>query len=280
MLIFSIFSRLLCHGLFFVTLSCLFAEPVMASDDSARESLALPAEYGKIVYHRNGDNPQQVYIIGQGHRSAQTGLNGVDTVQIQSEIYRIGEWLIREKGVGLLLPEGFFQKTPNAPQATANREAVSFDNSTLHQKLADTRRFVNADMLLNASYHIRLAQVEDEVLYHNVGALLQQVRTDPRADIRELELIQEKRTAAMLQNIPNAVDAAFNCGEISNHKAMFTIGMTHLDELLRLLEPKDINPPAHVGAAPYTGLQLLERGYGVTVIVPQTLAKTYPLPLI
>jgi len=283
--IFQTLEHLLRQGLILVSMACVFAAPAAATGAVPINSPALPAEFGEIIFHREGENLQQVYIIGQSHRSSQTGLNGSDTVRVQSEIYRIGEWLIREKGVGLLLPEGFFQKTPKVPQAAVNREAFSFDNPTLHQKLADTRRFVNADMLLNASYNIRLAQVEDEVLYHNVSALLRQVRSNSLTDTCELELVQEKRTAAMLQNIPDAVENAFRCGEIDNRKAMFTIGMAHMPELLGYLAQGAIHQPASATSPDGQGdlhasLRLLEQGYGVTVILPRTLAETYPKRLL
>ncbi len=270
-LFFKTLTRTLRDGLILVALACLFTNQATASEPPEAAFPAFPAEYGEVVFHRVGENQQQVYIIGQSHRSSRTGLNGSDTVRVQSEIYRIGEWLIREKEVGLLLPEGFFQKTQKGPEAAIDRESFSFDNPTLHQKLSDTRRFVNADMLLNASYNIRLAQVEDEELYRNVGALLRQMRYHPLTDPCELELVQEQRTAVMLQNIPAAVEKAFGCGEIENRKAMFTIGMAHMPELLGFLE-KD-------NRTNYASLRLLDQGYGVTVILPRTLAETYPGPL-
>lgn len=272
---------LLRQGLIFVTLASLFAAPDVATAVVPVNSSLLPAEFGEIIFHREGENHLQVYIIGQSHRSPRTGLNGPDTVRVQSEIYRIGEWLIREKGVGLLLPEGFFQKTPKTPQAAVTREAFSFDNPTLYQKLADTRRFVNAGMLLNSSYSIALAQVEDEELYHSVGALLRQVGSQPLSDTCELQLVQERRTVAMLQNIPDAVENAFRCGEIDSRKAMFTIGMAHIPELLGYLAQGAIHQtavaPPHDGQGDlHASLRLLEQGYGITVILPRTLAETYP----
>ncbi len=274
-------KRLLWHALFLGTLACVVADPAAATEGADSDSPGLPAEYGQIVYQRGGDTLQQLYIIGQSHRSAQTGRNGSDTVRVQSEIYRIGEWLIREKQVGLLLPEGFFQKQPANPRTAVDREPFSFDTPTLQQRLTDTRRFVNAGMLLNASYNLRLAQVEDEALYHHVGALIRQVRNHPLTDPCELEQVQEKRTAVMLQNIPGAVENAFRCGEIDNRKAMFTIGMAHMAELLDFLEQGAVQlaasaPPPGDAADPGSRLRLLDQGYGVTVILPRTLAEKYP----
>ncbi|MDO9081422.1 MAG: hypothetical protein Q7U44_11530, partial [Desulfuromonadales bacterium] len=68
----------------------------------------LPRELGTIVYQKNPDHPQQVFIIGNSHRSSTSGKNGSQTVPAQVETYRIAEWLILQHQVELLLPEGFF----------------------------------------------------------------------------------------------------------------------------------------------------------------------------
>jgi hypothetical protein len=243
--------------------------------------LFVPAEYGEIVYQKNGHLPQQIFIIGQSHRSALTGQAGSDTVKVQAEIYRIGEWLIREKKVGLLLPEGFFQSVPNenVSLADAARETIRLDNQTLEAELSDTRRFVNADLLLNASYNIRLGQIEDEQLYRDIRHLLREARQENSLSVlAKLDGLQEERTTVMLQNIPDVVEEAFRTGRIDNRKAMFTIGLAHVGEIINVLQRGSLRlPPAKSGLTEgelgETTLKLLEQGYGVTVIIPRTLAE-------
>lgn len=237
----------------------------------------VPSEYGKIVYQKNGRCAQQIFIIGQSHRSAFTGQSGSDTVRVQAEIYRIGEWLIREQNVELLLPEGFFQKTPQLNSAPADvlRKRSSYDNLTLKVELSDTSRFINADLLLNASYNIRLGQIEDEQLYRDIGRLLRKARRENSLSLlAELDGLQGERTATLLQNIPDAVEEAFRSGRIENHKAMFTVGLAHVNEIINILQRGTLPAPDQTqGNAGGDGLKLLDQGYGVTVIIPRTLAE-------
>lgn len=248
--------------------------------DAAPLAPPLPVDYGEVVYRVNPQAPRQVYIIGQCHRSAVSDRMHSDTVKVQAEIYRIGEWLIREKNVSLLLPEGFFQRTPGADDSQPtemDRLPVELDNSTLEARLGDPRRFVNADLLLNASYDVRLGQVEDEQLYRDIRGLLRQAgENNSLSLLARLAVLQDERTVVMLQNIPDIVEEFFQAGRIGHPRAMFTIGMAHLGEIIHRLQRGTLrtaadDPGRNDGAA--MELKLLERGYGVTVIVPRTLAE-------
>lgn len=247
--------------------------------DAAPLAPPLPVDYGEVVYRVNPQAPRQVYIIGQCHRSAVSDRVHSDTVKVQAEIYRIGEWLIREKNVSLLLPEGFFQRTAgkDGRRADEDRLPVELDNNTLEARLGDPRRFVNADLLLNASYDVRLGQVEDEQLYRDIRGLLRQAgESNSFSLLARLAVLQDERTAVMLQNIPDIVEESFQAGRIDHRRAMFTIGMAHLGKIIHSLRRGTLrsavgDPTRKDGAA--TELKLLERGYGVTVIVPRTLAE-------
>lgn len=241
----------------------------------------LPHELGQVIYQKHGDRPNQIFIVGQSHRSASTGANGAHTVQAQAEIYRIGEWLIRTEGVGLLLPEGYFQRNAGGPTvadaaAPATLSPV-LDNETLRAALSDTSSFVNADILLRNSFGVRLRQVEDEAIYRGVREFMQGGDGSlPAGWGEQLDYLQEIRSAALLQNIPDAVEAELGAGGISRKRAMFTLGMAHLDEIIRFLSEEriTITPPPLSPASfrEYSAmLKLLQQGYGVTVILPRTL---------
>ena len=278
-----------CFGLMAV---CFLAAGSPALAQEARESFgkggpALPSEFGEVIYQIHGDRPNQVYIIGQSHRSAATGANGSNTVKAQAEIFRIGEWLIEEQNVRLLLPEGYFNRRPEVTKAAV--EMVSnevtrgprLDNETLHTMLSDTSIFVNADILLRNSFNIRLQQVEDERIYNAVRESMRSAHENaviPAGFHHQVNYLQELRTAAMLQNIPVAVDREYRSGRISEKRAMFTIGMAHLSETIRFLEDGRIRiaaPPAGAVSADLPDfaavMDLLDAGYGVTVILPRTL---------
>lgn len=254
---------------------CLGSAPQSAIDQE------LPNEYGRVIYQKNQDATNQIFIIGQSHRSGVNGKNGQHTVQAQMEIYRIGEWLIRQKKVELLLPEGFFQKgvvqnnTQGRPDA--NYAPATLDSESLRNRLQDTRRFVSADTLLSAQYHIRLGQVEDEELYQTVSHLMRKLENRNkdlnRSLFEELNNYQRKRTAIMLRNIPFAVESVFQRGDIENKHAIFTIGIAHIADILEFFHSKTGKITENDDLLSSSTYDLLKEGYGITVILPKSLAE-------
>jgi hypothetical protein len=98
------------------------------------------------------------------------------------------------------------------------------------------------------------------------------------AVLSRLAGLQDERTTVMLQNIPDIVEEAFQTGRIENRKAMFTIGLGHVSEIIRFLQSGSLRRPG--GSDPAEAeisqatLKLLEQGYGVTIILPRTLAES------
>jgi hypothetical protein len=224
----------------------------------------LPNELGEVIFHAPGADDRQVYIVGHSHRSARTGANGSHTVRSQAEVYRIGEWLIQRENVRLLLPEGFFRRRPEATpvRAAVGAEGVAkgngLDNQALVARLSDTSVFVNADMLLNSNFHIRLQQVENEEVYQSISEFLRRMDESstmgmPAIMEMELDYLQEIRSAAMLQNVPEAIEKEFRQGTIR----------------IDIKAPS----PKHDDIAMI--LKLAEAGYGVTVILPRSLVDDH-----
>jgi len=246
-------------------------------DELSGGNTPIPSELGEIVYQKNPDSPFQVYIIGNSHRSSSTGDNGVNTVPSQVQTYRIGEWLIRQRQVELLLPEGFFGRKGKTENLDAS---VRLDGAALEQTLSDTSKFINADLLLHRNYGIGLQQVEDRELYRDVRDYLQSGLNGgapPLADFGlELEYLQERRSAAILQRIPSVIDDEYRQGHIAQPRAILTIGMAHLDEIIKFLREGRIDIPApQIGASGFQDynepLALLDKEVGVTVIVPRSI---------
>jgi hypothetical protein len=251
--------------------------------------LVIAPPYGKVVFHKRGHAQKQVYILGQNHRSPLTGGNGDKTLQAQMDIYRIGEWLIRNRQVELLLPEGFFgesgrdERTQDLGNASASGERLlqkSIDNATLRDELGDSRTFTNAAILLKSNYGVHLRQTEDMGLYGAVADSFRQLTgQEGRASselLTRLSCFQERRTAAMLQKIPAVVEREFQGGSIQGKNAIFIVGMAHIAEIIQFLENESIalTPSREelVRSAPCE-LALLRENYGVTVILPHSLAE-------
>jgi NAD(P)H-nitrite reductase large subunit len=92
----------------------------------------------------------------------------------------------------------------------------------------------------------------------------------------ELEYLQERRTAAMLQKIPEIVNDEFQQGDIRSRKAIFTVGLYHIHEIIRFLNENKIiiHAPesASTGMKDYaTELNLQKENFGVSIILPKTL---------
>ncbi len=247
----------------------------------------LLAEYGQVIYRVNEDSPKQLYIIGISHRNPTTGRNNGDTVRTQAEIFRIGEWLNRHKDLELLLPEGYFLKNSRLFNKASDPNNNLSDNVQLHKRLADENHFVNAEMLLMESFDMRASQVEDRNIYKAVRSSLKNLKVDdldklsPRQRLAELKFLQEIRTAKLLQNIPDVIESELRNGTIRNSFAMFTIGLNHVTHIIRYLNenPFSIDAPEDLANLNdfNAELDLLKKGYGITIILPRTLANNAEL---
>ena len=292
---FSIFLIFFCC---FFNLSSFGAS--VQKERSRNELPGFPDKYGEVIYHVEGTGSSQLYIIGISHRDPQEGLNTSTTVETQAEIYRIGEWLSSNRQLQLLLPEGYFGEsesvTPEASgleQATFNHQSAAtslqLDNAILHRKLADESCFVNAEMLLMDSCKLPVSQVEDQKIYDAVLHGLMNLRgsgsgvdTSYSQREAELEYLQQTRTAVLLQKIPSVIDGQMDNGTIHNRSAMFTIGLNHLQDIIRYLQNDaiSIDYPGPKGREDFhqqARLNLLKQGYGITIIIPRTLANNHKL---
>jgi hypothetical protein len=255
----------------------------------AETKIKIPTEYGEVIYQSNEKSPKQVFIIGISHRDAITCLNGDNTSRVQAEVYKIGDWLIHHQGLELLLPEGFFKSAStkiekkNVTLQGGEGSCPSLDMEILEKRLSDSQAYINAEMLLKETHPLRLQQVEDKGLYEAVqNGLLNLVNcredTSHYLSLKsELDYLQEKRTAAMLQKIPEIVNSEYRQGTIRSGKAIFTIGLAHLNKIIQYMNEAGIRINAPLsgsnGNKDYIAkLTLQKENFGVTVIVPRTIA--------
>jgi len=267
--------------------SLLLAAPSFAGSGLS----GIPSEYGEVIYRYNEKSPSQIFIIGMGHRDALTGLGAANTARVQAEVYKLGEWLIRNEGLELLLPEGFFSSKNAPPKKEAAPEKIakpsaqdSLDLKTVEGILRDTRTFINAEILLKRTYPLALKQIEDRKLYFAVNDLLRKLVScgnDPAEYLKvksELDYFQERRTAAMLQVIPGIINAEYQEGRIKHKKGLFSIGLSHIPMVTRYLQEKKINIYSPLVSLNKNEdclmeLNLREENYGVSILLPRTLSK-------
>ena len=252
------------------------------------QSCALPDDYGKVVCRYNEGSPNQVYIIGIAHRDSLTRSNENRTPRVQAEVYKIGEWLIQNQGIELLLPEGFFSVYPKKPaekKARSGSLAVASQQGgmeALERRFSDDRQFLNAEMLLKENFPLLLRQVEDKDLYQaafeNIRLLVEARGNQEKSYLArsELDYFQKKRVGTMLQRIPAIVDDEFRQGNIDNRRAVFTIGLSHVSDILKYLEQRKITVLSPLFAqAKYDDyideLKLTKEDFGISVIIPRSL---------
>lgn len=253
---------------------------------AARADLpVLPADYGTILYQYNPDSQKQLYIVGISHRDPldERSCGGATVVQTQAEVYRIGEWLHSNENLELLLPEGFFrdgEHRAHEVQLVSGGTAAPLDTMALVQRLSDESGFVNAEMLLLENDVLSARQVEDRWLYEEVRSGYRKLMHsrgrsgDLVALQSELRYLQALRTAAMLQNIPDVIESEFDRGTIRRKTALFTIGLEHISGIIRFLEDSRISidaPTGRPGVREHE-MNLVNRSFGVTIILPRTLA--------
>lgn len=255
------------------------------------DSSKILGEYGEVIYRCNEKSPNQLFVIGMSHRDALTGSSLNHLSRIQAEVYKLGEWLVQKEGLELLLPEGFFttpaakiEKKQSPGKTEKTRDCPeSFDIKSLEEKLSDTKTFINAELLLKRNYSLTMRQVEDNRFYQAVSASIRKLAGSGNnacdyLQVRsELDYLQERRTAAMLQRIPEIVDAEFNGGNIRAKKAIFTIGLSHLPMIIRYLDENRIRIYSPLFSPnkneDYTAVpNLRKENFGVTILIPKTLA--------
>ncbi len=254
----------------------------------APDMALLPEAYGEVIYRHQGPGPNHLYIIGIGHRDAITHRNGRKTARVQAEVYKTAEWLVRNKHVELLVPEGFFENGAgptcryDPPLRRDGLKGASLKR--LEKCFADERNPTHAGMLLLRNHPLRVKQIEDRALYDGALACLVRLeknKNNPSTALPielELKYLQERRTASMLQRIPEVVNAEFRNGNIRQKQAILMIGLNHLSEIIQYVNAKKIElcPPAPTSREQETetaDLNLLREEFGITVIIPRTLAR-------
>jgi hypothetical protein len=208
-------------------------------------SSQIPVDCGEVICRSHQNSSSQLFIIGLSHRNALTRSNGNKTLKPQEEVYQIGDWLIHREGVNLLLPEGFVSNKKQKVEVEKTQAALKKKKCNgfpgireIEERLADDKAYLNAEMLLNENHPLRLRQVEDERSYFSErDSILKLVNTGKEScdflSIRsELDHLQQRRTAALLQRIPGIVEDEFQQGNIKAKKAIFTISMAHIPKII------------------------------------------------
>jgi hypothetical protein len=138
-------------------------------------------------------------------------------------------------------------------------------------------------MLLKEAHPIRLRQVEEQDLYWNAREcmlrLISSGNCTPGSSALKsrLDYLQQRRTAALLQNAPDVTNEEFKQGYIKRRRAILTIGLSHIPNIIKYLKDKKIivcAPLFDKGEERDYGadLNLIKENFGATILLPRTLA--------
>jgi hypothetical protein len=76
------------------------------------------------------------------------------------------------------------------------------------------------------------------------------------------------------------IEYEFLRGAVGNRSALFTIGLNHIKDIFRYIENEKIyieSPNGIQSDTLVSNLTLLQSGYGITIIIPRTLADDHKL---
>ncbi len=143
-------------------------------------------------------------------------------------------------------------------------------------------------MLLMNHLNFRAAQVEDRDAYQCALKCLLKLKREIKhpakykADVDELNYLQDIRTAILLQNIPETIEKVATKGAVESHSALFTIGLSHLAKIHQFIKKREIVIENEKKDFPFNkiknfNLNLVNAEYGITIILPRSLAENTPL---
>jgi len=284
-------SALSGFGIAFVRNLCAEAKPVPVKQAAPEQPKPKKPfsfeEYGAIVYQKNQDLQNQLYVIAQSHRSPIDNQYTIkEAPRVQTEIYRIAEHLIKEKNIELLLDEGLDAEEENSDlhrfiainmlklKYDSSVKKISEDDSVLEDILADKELPTDAAYLLNAAYPIIVQGADNKKLLNDIDNLIKYFLKGygTKEEMESvLDHLCEARSALILQNSPFVIEREINAGRIKNRKAIIIIGSLHIDEMQRFVENDRITiSPVEKYGLPFVDkeLCLTKRNYGITIINP------------
>mgnify|MGYP001585403256 CR=1 FL=1 len=274
---------------------------IVIPSSGTSESRAFSQKYGEVVYQRDLHLPNHLYIVGQRHRidhlkdafgeelfktlkRESTVIKKTPLAQV--EIYRIIEFLIKNKDLGLILQEGAFSEDDYSSLLRELKESFGeerirklkkIDDKNLEKVLGFEDFPFTGSQLVSLSYNIGIQGPESKQTYEFIIEITKKFIGRDATLIRRInDYMNELRSAAVLANSPVVIEREHKLGRIKNRKAAIVIGNHHLDELIRFIDGDRI----FIEGAPEANLDkvegklnLREKGYGVTVIRPKSLLE-------
>lgn len=269
--------------------------------------------YGHVVFQTRPEAPNQIYIVGQIHEHPITDEVDQETIQTQRDIYRIGEQLMRERGLELAILEGLsadqsygdlneaLRKFGKILQRGNVLEAMKEDRKL--ERILDTgidgvssaedHRLLQASAgyWLASTHNYRVAGAEDEKLQSLAIKAAQGIwQTIQLAKGRRISEvipvlrtinpiyfhINQLRTAYILHNTPLVIEREHAAKRVRRQQALVVIGADHIRDCIKFVRNDYLKVLPHPGSdVPPLDQPLgyVQAEYGVTVIMPRTIEQ-------
>ena len=93
-----------------------------------------------------------------------------------------------------------------------------------------------------------------------------------------MDLLQDKRTAVMLQKIPEIIGKEYGEGRVKTRKAIFTIGLAHIPSILKYLREgrmRLFTPISSFGPKNHSFQELApqQQKFRVSIFIPKSLPE-------
>jgi len=268
-----------------------FAGKEIHNDDTRMQQEAYASskisDYGTIVYEKNTDAPNMIYVLAQLHRVTSTTINlSKNTPVAQRNIYHIGGILVRERNVRLVLKEGRYASEDYTNKNALSRQQLErygygleiFDNGAVENAAVDNILSKN-DNAFSASHllalkfpDVDLQGWEDEVSLDKAMAAREKRIKDPADEAARAEYgyFKSIRTCNALLNAPEVASREFGAGKVPNMNAAVVIGGGHVREMMSFLDNGHCYARP-VGDSPkfVKALDHYKNDFGVKIIVPK-----------
>lgn len=208
------------------------------------------SKYGKVVYEKNPDAPNTIYILPEMHRSSKKNVTK-NTPAVQRNIYYIGGILVREKGMRLVLKEGRYASTDYARKNNLSKQQVERDygikrifdggaveDFTVIDILTREDNAFDASHLIALKFpDVDLQGWEDKESLGKAAAAHEKGKKNPADEAARAEYgyFNSIRSCDALLNAPEVAKKEFGAGRIPNMNAIVIIGKGHAPQIKSFL---------------------------------------------
>lgn len=257
------------------------------------------SKYGSIIYKENPSAPKQVYVIGQGHPPAfDLKYRDKEIARAQLEAYRISEDLVKSRKINLFLQEGFYLDddysdflTFDFVKGMLSGEEIDnlrgLDDDSLEKAMLDpSPKGMNIARLLKLNFPaLNMQGIENQKIYNLTLNVLKMFENEKDPVKKEqfdaiLHYLNQLRSAHALISAPSKIEKEFEQKSTSKKEAIILIGADHLNDIVSFLKEKRIKiQPKKMKLEEKIidslgideNIDLRERGYGITVIAPNSI---------